>query len=160
MHSRTVLAASRCVIAAFVTGALLIGGMPPASAVTADEAKAFLEKAVAHVKDVGEEKAFAEFTRTDNEYHQGELYIFCFAPDGMSKAHGGNAKFVGTNMMNVRDADGFESTAAIIKVAMEKGAGWTDIKWPNPATKKVEKKGVYSIRIGDDTVCATGYYKG
>jgi signal transduction histidine kinase len=137
-----------------------IFGASVAMAVTADETMVFVEKARTHIKTVGAEQAYADFTRTDNEFHQGELYMFCFAPDGMTKAHGGNAKMVGTNMINVRDADGFASTAAIIKVAMDSGSGWTEFKWPNPATKKVERKAAWSVRIDDNTVCASGYYKG
>src|SRR5690348_15830268 len=147
MHKSTLY---RGVVAAIAIGALMVANVLPADAVTADEAKAFVEKAVAHIKAVGPEKALADFTATDNaEFHQGELYMFCYSPDGLAKAHGGNAKLVGTNMINGRDADGFLSTAALIKVAMENGAGWTDIKWPNPVTKKVEKKGVYSVKVDD-----------
>ncbi|MEJ0019808.1 MAG: cache domain-containing protein [Acetobacteraceae bacterium] len=149
-------------IAAGIAAGLLLSAASQASAaVTADEAKAFVDGAVAHVKAVGPEKAFAEFTAADNtQFHQGELYMFCYGADGMTKAHGGNAKLVGTNMIGMRDADGFLSTAALIKVAMDNGSGWTEIKWPNPVSKKVEKKGVYSVKVADDLVCASGYYKG
>jgi cytochrome c len=158
MHNRS--ATFRSMLSAIAAGALLVASLSPATAVTADEATAFVDRAVAHIKAVGQDKAFADFTATDNEFHQGELYMFCYGPDGMTKAHGGNAKLVGTNMINMRDADGFLSTAALIKVALENGSGWTDIKWPNPVSKKVEKKGVYSVKVNDELVCASGYYKG
>src|SRR4051812_12937352 len=159
MHNR--YSVLRGAIAAMAAGALLLSSVSPSAAVTADEAKAFVDKAVEHVKAVGPDKAFADFTAADNaQFHQGELYMFCYSPDGTTKAHGGNAKLVGTNMINMRDADGFLSTAALIKVAMENGAGWTDIKWPNPVSKKVEKKGVYSVKVDAELVCASGYYKG
>jgi cytochrome c len=160
MLKRSSCLSVRAAIGGLAMVSLLVGGARIARAVTADETKAFVEKAQNHIKAVGAAQAYADFTRTDNEFHQGELYMFCFAPDGMTKAHGGNAKMVGTSMINVRDADGFASTAAIIKVAMENGSGWTDFKWPNPATKKVERKSAYSVRIDSDTVCASGYYKG
>lgn len=74
-----------------------LGGV--AGARTAEEAKAFAEKAVAHIKSVGEEKAFADFSRPDGGYVDGELYMFCYAPDGTNKAHGGNPAFVGKNFL-------------------------------------------------------------
>jgi len=49
---------------------------------TADEAKAFAERAVAHIQDVGRDKAFADFSRADGGYVDGELYMFCYAADG------------------------------------------------------------------------------
>ena len=159
MHKRSP-SKLRGIVSAFAAGALLAATLSSASAITADDTKAFVDKAIAHIKAVGTDKALADFTANDNEFHQGELYMFCFAPDGMAKAHGGNAKLVGQNMINFRDADGFLSTAALIKVAMDNGSGWTDIKWPNPVSKKVEKKGVYSVKVDNDLVCASGYYKG
>jgi cytochrome c len=133
---------------------------PALAARTADETKAFVEKAMAHVKAVGESKAFADFTKADGGFVDGELYMFCFAADGTTKAHGGNPALMGKNLIGVKDPDGFASTAALIKTGLEKGAGWVEFKWPNPESKKVEKKAAYVMKVNDATICGSGYYKG
>ena len=135
-----------------------VGSNGIAQARTADEAKALVERAVAHVKEIGEEKAFADFTRPDGGYVDGELYVFCIAPDGTNTAHGGNPSLVGKNLLSVKDPDGLLVNAEILKVGTTKGSGWVDYKWPSPMTKKIEAKSAYAIKV-NDVVCASGYYK-
>jgi cytochrome c len=148
----TAMAAS----AALVFGILAI---PAASqAATPEEAKALSERAAGYVKQAGEEKAFADFTRADGGFVQGELYVFCYDHDGVNKAHGGNPSFVGKNLLHIKDPDGKEPNAEIVKVGFEQGQCWVDFKWPNPATKKIQPKSAYVIHT-NDVVCGVGYYK-
>jgi signal transduction histidine kinase len=127
---------------------------------TADEAKAFAERAVAHIQDVGRDKAFADFSRPDGGYVDGELYMFCYAADGTNLAHGGNPAFVGKNLLNVKDPDGKLANAELIRTGLEQGTGWVDFRWPNPVSHKIEAKSAYVIRVDPATVCGSGYYKG
>jgi hypothetical protein len=144
-----------------VATAMVVGLIAPAYAAhTADEAKAFAERAVAYIKEVGSEKAFRDFSRPDGGFVKDELYMFCYGKDGVNKAHGGNPAFVGKNLLAVKDPDGVLVNAEIIKKGMEAGAGWVDFKWPNPVSKKVEMKSAYVIKVDDDIVCGSGYYKG
>ena len=145
-----------CAAAVSLLGTLTVG--TSARAATADEAKAFAERAAAHIKEVGEAKAFADFTRKDGGFVQGELYVFCYDHNGVNKAHGANPAFVGQNLLHIKDPDGKEANAEIVKTGFEKGQGWVDFKWPNPATKKIQQKSAYVIRT-DDVVCGVGYYK-
>jgi signal transduction histidine kinase len=85
--------------------------------------------------------------------------MFCYAPDGTNKAHGGNPTFVGKNLIGVKDPDGVAANAEIIKVGVTQGSGWVNFKWPNPLSKKVEAKSAYVVKISDQTVCGSGYYK-
>jgi cytochrome c len=134
--------------------------LPTAShASTPEEAKAFSEKAAAYIKEVGEEKAFADFSRRDGGFVDGELYVFCYDRTGVNKAHGGNPAFVGRNLLHIRDPDGKEPNALIVKLGFEQGQGWVDFKWPNPVTKKIERKSAYVIHT-NDVVCGVGYYMG
>jgi len=125
---------------------------------TADEAKALVEKAVAHVKDVGEEQAFKDFTNKDGGYVEGELYVFCYSPDVTLVAIGGNPGMVGKNLRNLKDPDGKEASYELVQMGIEHGSGWVDYKWPNPTTKKIQTKSAYVIKV-NDKVCGTGYYK-
>ena len=142
-----------------LSGVLALPGF--AQAATADEAKALSEKAAAYIKQAGPEKAFADFTRPDGGFVNGELYVFCYDRDGNNLAHGGNPSFVGKNLLHLKDPDGKEPNAMIVETAFGSGggAGWVDFKWPNPVSKKIEAKSAYVIRTGD-AVCGVGYYKG
>src|ERR1700739_2951773 len=129
-----------------------------AQAATAEEAKTMSEKAPPYIKEVGAEKGFADFSRSDGGFVNGELYVFCYDHDGNNKAHGGNPSFVGKNLLHIKDPDGKEPNAEIVKVGFEQGHGWVDFKWPNPATKKIQPKSAYVIHT-NDVVCGVGYYK-
>jgi cytochrome c len=125
---------------------------------TADEAQALSEQAAAYLQKNGEEKAFADFTRPDGGFVHGELYVFCYDSEGNNKAHGGNPSFVGKNLLHIKDTDGKEPNAEIVKVGFAQGHGWVDFKWPNPATKKIQAKSAYVIHT-NNVVCGVGFYK-
>jgi cytochrome c len=130
-----------------------------ARAATPEEAKALSERAAAYIAQVGEAKAFADFTRPDGGFVQGELYVFCYDREGISKAHGANPLFVGKKLLHIKDPDGKELVElAIVKTGFEQGRGWVDFKWPNPMTKTIQQKSAYVIRT-NDVVCGVGYYK-
>jgi signal transduction histidine kinase len=144
--------------ACVATAAVFTAAMPSLAA-TPEQAKAFSERAAAYIEQAGEEKAFADFTRPDGGFVDGELYVFCYDHKGINKAHGGNPSFVGRNLLRIKDPDGAEPNAMIVKMGFEQGRGWVDFKWPNPVTKRIEKKSAYVIRTHDVT-CGVGYYKG
>ena len=150
---------ARSVTAVLFSAALIAPAFAQEHHATAEEAKALAERAAAHIKDVGAEKAFADFTAKDGGFVEGELYVFCYDHDGVNRAHGGSASFVGKNLLHVKDPDGKEPNAEIVETGFGKGSGWVDFKWPNPVTKKVEQKSAYVIKT-DDAVCGVGYYKG
>jgi cytochrome c len=130
-----------------------------AEAATAEQAQAMSEKAAAYIKQVGEEKAFADFSRPDGGFVNGELYVFCYDHDGVNKAHGANPAFVGKNLLHIKDPDGKELNIMIRDMGFGPGKGWVDFKWPNPESKKIENKSAYVIRT-NEVVCGVGYYKG
>lgn len=127
-------------------------------AATPEEAKALSERAAAHIKQVGEATAFADFTRADGGFVQGELYVFCYDREGVNKAHGANPLFVGKNLLHLKDPDGRVLEVAIMKTGFEQGRGWVDFRWPNPVTKQIQQKSAYIIHT-NDVVCGVGYYK-
>ena len=122
------------------------------------EAKALIEKGVAFYKANGKDKAFAEFSNPKGQFTKGDLYIFVIDTKGMTMAHGGNAKLVGKDMSELKDADGKFFMKEIIKTANEKGKGWVDYKWTNPVTKKVDDKTTYVEKV-DGYVFGCGIYK-
>jgi len=128
-----------------------------AAAANAEQTQAMSERAAAHIKAVGEKQAFDDFTKGASGFKDGELYVFCYAPDGVNLAHGGNPAFVGKNLMDVKDPDGVMANAEIIKMGQTQGKGWVDFKWVNPVSKKIEPKSAYVIKTGN-AVCGVGYY--
>jgi cytochrome c len=132
----------------------------PAAARTAGEALALAERAVAHIASVGRDAAFADFSRPDGGFVDGELYVFCQEASGVVVAHGGNPKIVGQNMSGVHGPDGRLANVEINKLGLTQGSGWLEFRWPNPATKRIELKAAYVLKVDDHTVCGSGYYKG
>jgi cytochrome c len=145
-------------LATVVLSALAI--VAPAEARTAAEAQALAERAVTHIRDVGRERAFGDFSRPDGGFVDGELYVFCQDASGVVVAHGGNPKIVGQNMGDVRGPDGRMANAEINHLGLTEGSGWLEFRWPNPATKRIELKAAYVLKVDDHTVCGSGYYKG
>lgn len=125
---------------------------------TADEAKALLERAAAHFETVGPEQAFKDFTDTQGQFVDRDLYVFCFDLDTVTTAHGGNPALMGKDISKLKDADGKSFTLEILDVAVKSGSGQVDYKWVNPTTKKIEQKSTYVRRLGDNA-CGVGFYK-
>ncbi len=128
---------------------------------TADEAKAMVERAIAHIKAVGGPQAYKDFME-DAKWRDRDLYVIVgeFGGDRKGKllAHGANPKMVGLEFAGIKDADGKEIMLA--QTADEKGKGWVDYRWTNPVTKKVDTKSTYVERIPNlSAYVAVGIYK-
>lgn len=126
----------------------------------ADEAKALVEKGLAHVKAAGPEKAFADFSdKESGKWVNKDLYIVVLKFDGTILAHGVNKGLLGKNLIDVKDPDGKFFSKEIIETG-KKGAGWVDYGFTDPVTKKIAPKSSYSMRIpGYEGVLAVGIYK-
>lgn len=134
-------------------------GVAPATAqrATPAEAKAMLQKAVAHYREVGRVKALADFTGKKAPFSDRELYVFCIGPKGIISAHGARAAYVGTSANQLKDADGKPLGKAILSAASPKGGGTVEYRWLNPLSGKTERKISYVQKVGGD-VCGVGAY--
>jgi len=144
---------------ACLLGVTLSAAAWPATAHTADEVRALVERAAERIRAVGPARAFAEISRPDGGFVDGDLYVFCNAPDGTVLAHGGNPKLVGKNLAGVRDAEGTHPILDVLRLGLAEGQGWLEYNWPNPEAGRVQRKMTYVLRIDDWTVCGSGYYK-
>lgn len=77
--------------------------------------------------------------------------------NGKMPAHP-HAGLVRKEFMAVKDANGKTFAGDLVTTAQEKGSGWVDYKWENPATKAVDPKTVYFERV-DDLILCSGAYK-
>ena len=123
-----------------------------------DTAVALVKKGVAHVKEMGKEKAIADFNVKDGKFVKGELYVFAYNLQGTIIAHPMNPKLIGRNMKEVTDADGKFFTKDFIATVNGPGKGWVDYRWTNPVSKKIEAKSSYVEKAGDILV-GCGIYK-
>lgn len=129
-------------------------------AATPEQAKALVDKALAHVKAVGPEKAYQDFNTPGGKFVDGELYIFAYDTQGTNLALGGNPKMAGKNLIDMKSADGKFVIKDFIEIVKAKGEGWYDYKWSNPETKKIQDKTSYVKKIpGSDAFLGCGYYK-
>lgn len=143
---------------AMVTALVLLGCVGAASASQQDDAKGLVKKAVSLIKEKGNEKAFAEFNNPAGKFVKGELYIFVFDKKGVTLAHGANLKLIGKDMSVLKDSTGRLFVQDILKAGSQQGGGWTEYKWTNPASKKIEAKETY-VEPAGDLVVGCGYYK-
>src|SRR5512145_424786 len=73
---------------------------------TAAEAQAMVKKAVAYMKEVGKEKALAEFNNPKGMFISKDLYVWATGMDGTNLSHPYTPALIGKNMYNLKDADG------------------------------------------------------
>ena len=138
---------------------VLVGCIGAASAADKKgEAKALVKKAVAFMKQNGNEKALAAFNNPKGQFVKGELYIFVLDSKAVMLANGGNQKLVGKNLHDLKDAAGSYISRDQVAIA-HKGGGWApEYKWSNPVSKKIETKIAYIEPAGDLAV-GCGFYK-
>jgi len=126
---------------------------------TPDEAKTLVLKAMEHIKKVGNDKAFDEFTNDKANWVKKDVYLFVLTMKGDQIAHGANAKQIGKNFWEFKDPNGkliFQEFAA----AAAKGGGWVDYEWAHPQTKKLEAKTSYIAKVpSSDIYVGAGAYK-
>jgi hypothetical protein len=133
-----------------------------AEAETTNEAKAtgLVERGLAFIKSKGMDAALAEFNNPKGKFVEGEFYLFVFGYNGDCLAHGANQKMVGKNQIEMMDADGKPLIQEFIRIAKSKGKGWSDYKWSNPLTKKIQdKRSLIAAIPGKDAIVGCGYYK-
>ena len=127
---------------------------------TKDEAKAMAEQAVAHVKKVGPDQAFKDFSTDKATWTKKDLYVFANDINGNTKAHGANDKLVGKNMAELKDQNGKLFIKEMGELAKSKGSGWVEYDWAHPQTKKVDGKATYVMKLSNfDGYVGVGVYR-
>lgn len=124
---------------------------------TPEEAVAMVKKVVAYIKANGKDKAIAD-VNSQKMFIDRDLYVSIGDMQGNSLAHGGNPKMVGKNLMELKDVDGKAFVKESNESLKSKDSNWVDYKFPNPMTKQIEHKSMYSEKAGDVVVSA-GVYK-
>lgn len=155
MHRKNAVKTALALCAIAAAGATWAAG----EAATDKEAVAMVKKGVAYIKANGKDKGFAAITDRDNkDFHDRDLYLAVHKLDGTCVAHGTNEKMVGKNFVDIKDMDGKEYIRERVTLAQSKANFWTDYKFNNPTSRKIEPKTAYCERLDDYVVCG-GVYK-
>lgn len=112
---------------------------------TKDEAVAMTKAAVEHIRKVGAEKAYKDFTTDKAAWTKKDLYVMVYDAKGVTLAHGGNDKLVGKDMSAVKDPNGKPVIGGLLEKAAA-GGGWFDYDWPDPISKKMMGKSTYALK--------------
>lgn len=136
---------------------LTAGFAAAAEFATKDEAVTMVNKAVVFIKEQGEAKAYAEFSRKGGRFHNRDLYITVLGLDGRVLAHGQRADFIGKNLIDAKDPDGKLFIKERSDLALHNASFWQKYKFMNPTTQKVEAKDMYCERLGETNVCGGVY---
>lgn len=122
-----------------------------------EDAKHWVERAVAFYKASGKRVALAEYTNPNGQFVQGEMYIYALNPRATMLAHGVNEKFVGEDFIDIKDYEGKMFIKEIVDTANKEDSGWIKYKWHNPVTKEVLLKNVYFRKVDDLIICSGVY---
>lgn len=150
----------RIVTAALCALGFAVGAVQAQEVGSRDEAKAMVDAAVEHVKKVGPEKAFKDFTDKENKtWHKKDLYVFAYDMKGVNVAHGANDKLIGKDLIELKDPEG-KLLIKELRDTAAKGGGWVEYEWPHPQTKKIESKISYSKKMTNfDGFVGVGVYR-
>ncbi len=119
-----------------------------------NDARAMAEQAAALVADKKED-AF-EAINNSARFHDRDLYVFVYNPQGICLAHGSKHDLIGKNLIGLKDKKGFEMIKAIVET---KDPRWIDFTWDNPLTGEVDNKSSYVINVGNQYFVGVGIYK-
>ncbi len=108
-----------------------------AHAASRDEAQAMLKAALAEIKTKGADAAGKDFSAGGN-WNKGTLYVFVADFKANILAHSANAKIVGKNLWDVKDATGKLFVQDQVKQMQAGANGAVQMRWMNPATKQID----------------------
>ena len=141
-----------------VASVALALGVQAAERATPAEAKAMLEKAVAHYKAAGRKQALADFNGRKAPFSDRDLYVFCLGSDRSMTANGAYPSWVGQPVDVLKDANGKALGKSLMDAAAAGGRGVVEYPHINPVTRKPEPKVSFVQKVGDD-VCGVGAYE-
>ena len=135
-----------------------VAGTRAADRGTPPEAKAMLQKAVAHYQAVGRKQALADFTAGKAPFRDRDLYVVCVTVDHTIAANGAFPEYVGTSADALRDAQRNPLGQALWDAASSNAEGSIRYAMVNPMTSRIETKTTFYSKMADDLLCGVGAY--
>lgn len=108
--------------------------------------------------------AFAELRDRKGRFYFHETYIFVDTPSGVEVVNPAFPELEGRNIMGLRDASGKPMVKDYIRLALERGSGWTTYLWPQPERSRLPlEKHTYVERVvtpqGETLIVGSGIYE-
>lgn len=117
-----------------------------------------VQKASQFISIHGKEKALEEFNRKPGIFNKNSYYIFALDYNGIVLANMNNPVWIGTNQLNLQNAEGVYLVKEEIEKAKQ-GGGWlVGRKKKHPDTGKLECKRSYILPMKGDYFIGSGYY--
>jgi signal transduction histidine kinase len=112
---------------------------------------ALVEQAAAaeYVKKVGPDAAIKSFETDKTRWVVKDLSVWVMDAKGVMKYHE-NAKMVGKDLSELKDANGRFFTKEFMAVGAGKSAGSVTYEWAHPQTRKLTTKTAYLQPAGND----------
>ena len=124
---------------------------------SAEEARALVEKALAHRRRGSRDSFLRELTNPAQGFHDRDMYVFVLDRNGTYVAFGGNPAKVGTRVQDIAGIDGSGLLQSIYNQA-EHEPGWVEYDITNPTTGRVQTKMSF-VQLVDDLAVGCGVYK-
>lgn len=126
---------------------------------TQEDAKSITIKAVDLIAAQGLDEA-AKVFNAEGQFKHGEIYVNVIDFAGVWKVYPPRPAGAGQSVINVKDPDGRYIVQDVLAVAKDKGEGWVEYRWLNPASNRIEPKISYVKRVpGQELVAYVGIYK-
>jgi cytochrome c len=127
--------------------------------VVSDDAKRWVQKALAFYRAHGKEIAVAEFSSRQGRFIRDGQYIYVLDFNGTMVAHPvEDERYIGKDFYLIEDSEGKSFVREIVANANNQGSGWVEYKWLNPATGTEQPKIVYFEKI-DNMIFCSGIYR-
>ena len=128
-------------------------------AASREEAQALLKAALAEVQAKGVEGASSDFSAGGN-WNKGTMYVFVADMKANILAHSANAKLVGKNLWEVKDATGKLFVQEQVRQVQAAPQGAVQMRWMNPSTKQIGDAEAVIGRIpGKDAYIGAVWFK-
>lgn len=114
--------------------------------------------AAAHLKAVGKEKAYQDFSDKNGEWYDGGIYVVVLDIDGYSRFNPNNPRLTGKNFTNFADSNGKLWVKEMNERLRKAPTTWVEYNWPHPKTAKVRLKRAYAKMINDKDYVLIGYW--
>jgi methyl-accepting chemotaxis protein len=118
-----------------------------------------VKRAVAHVLSVGAEAAATGFLDRARGFHDRDLFIVLVNLNDFVIAHGGDSSLTRTNVLELKDANGFAFVKEQVRLAKSVGHGWCEFEVRNPISGVASRKKTYTELVpGTDYMISCGVF--
>ncbi len=101
-----------------------------------DEARGWVDEAIAFFRATGKEIALVEFSNPQGRFVRGEQYVYVLDINGVMLAHPVNEKYVGKDFYRIQDSDGKSFIKEIVDTANARGFGWVEYQMVRPRNQE------------------------